>query len=31
MTISVILTLAVLSVFRWIEMRVPTQAYSTST
>jgi len=24
---SVILTLAVLSVFRWIEMRVPTQAY----
>jgi putative Mg2+ transporter-C (MgtC) family protein len=27
MTVSVILTLAVLSVFRWIEMRVPTQAY----
>ena len=27
MVISVILTLAVLSVFRWIEMRVPTQAY----
>jgi putative Mg2+ transporter-C (MgtC) family protein len=27
MMVSVILTLAVLSVFRWIEMRVPTQAY----
>jgi putative Mg2+ transporter-C (MgtC) family protein len=27
MVVSVILTLAVLSVFRWIEMRVPTQAY----
>jgi putative Mg2+ transporter-C (MgtC) family protein len=27
MGVSVILTLAVLSVFRWIEMRVPTQAY----
>ena len=27
MLFSVILTLAVLSVFRWIEMRVPTQAY----
>jgi putative Mg2+ transporter-C (MgtC) family protein len=25
--VSVVLTLAVLSVFRWIEMRVPTQAY----
>jgi putative Mg2+ transporter-C (MgtC) family protein len=27
MAVSVVLTLAVLSVFRWIEMRVPTQAY----
>jgi putative Mg2+ transporter-C (MgtC) family protein len=27
MVVSVVLTLAVLSVFRWIEMRVPTQAY----
>jgi putative Mg2+ transporter-C (MgtC) family protein len=27
MVISVIMTLAVLSVFRWIEMKVPTQAY----
>jgi len=27
MTVSVLLTLAVLSVFRWIETRVPTQAY----
>jgi len=27
MTISVIMVLTVLSVFRWIEMRVPTQAY----
>jgi putative Mg2+ transporter-C (MgtC) family protein len=27
MTFSVLLTLLVLSVFRWIEMRVPTQAY----
>src|SRR4030095_16201002 len=27
MTVSVILTLAVLSVFRWIEVRVPTKAY----
>ena len=27
MVASVLLTLAVLSVFRWIEMRVPTQAY----
>jgi putative Mg2+ transporter-C (MgtC) family protein len=27
MVVSVILTLSVLSVFRWIEMRVPTQAY----
>jgi putative Mg2+ transporter-C (MgtC) family protein len=27
LVVSVVLTLAVLSVFRWIEMRVPTQAY----
>src|SRR5262245_51067880 len=27
LVISVVLTLAVLSVFRWIEMRVPTQSY----
>jgi putative Mg2+ transporter-C (MgtC) family protein len=27
LAVSVLLTLAVLSVFRWIEMRVPTQAY----
>jgi putative Mg2+ transporter-C (MgtC) family protein len=27
LVVSVLLTLAVLSVFRWIEMRVPTQAY----
>jgi putative Mg2+ transporter-C (MgtC) family protein len=27
MVVSVLLTLSVLSVFRWIEMRVPTQAY----
>jgi putative Mg2+ transporter-C (MgtC) family protein len=27
MAISVLMTLAVLSVFRWIEMKVPTQAY----
>ena len=27
MVFSVVLTLMVLSVFRWIEMRVPTQAY----
>src|SRR3954464_10025972 len=27
MTFSVVLSLSVLSVFRWIEMRVPTQAY----
>jgi putative Mg2+ transporter-C (MgtC) family protein len=27
LAVSVLLTLSVLSVFRWIEMRVPTQAY----
>jgi putative Mg2+ transporter-C (MgtC) family protein len=27
MFVSVVLTLAVLSVFRWIELKVPTQAY----